>query len=213
LHLRVEKTIYETLQEFPSIVKRSEINVHNIRRLEISPVENAINSMLDKISDLNDQEYKCADEQPGKADVNNLTLVLQSAVDSPVNGGIGIYRNFFTQPEYAKDPLLPELESAFLDYTLAVFHCLNVLMNHTSARDALRPFSDSLQQLFHKNYAQEINKLKAEGRLSTNLKPAERRKYQTHLARTARLWSRTSLSTLSHSFTFHDEGSINAAIS
>lgn len=93
LDLWVEKTTYETYQSFPTIVKRSEIKA--VTTQKISPLENALNLLVSKTNDLVDLEASFKNGKPDQSIISRLDLVLSGAVDSPVNGGIQIYRAFW----------------------------------------------------------------------------------------------------------------------
>lgn len=159
LDLWVEKTTYETYQTFPTIVKRSEVK--NVAVQKLSPLENALNLMESKTSDLLDLESLF---KVGKADqsaVSKLDLVLSGAVDSPVNGGIQIYRTFLEDETLKNDPAqnqsVTSLEVAFLDYAAAIQRCLAIHAKVVPA--SLKPLHESLQQLFERNFARELSVL------------------------------------------------------
>lgn len=156
LDLWVEKTTYETYQTFPTIVKRSEIKSVSI--IKLSPLENALQILQSKTNDLVDLE---ASFKSGKADqgiISRLDLVLSGAVDSPVNGGIQLYRAFLEdenlRAEPKSAPLVTALENAFLDYATAIQRCLAIHGKVVPA--TLKPLHMSLVELFNRNFAPEL---------------------------------------------------------
>lgn len=159
LDLWVEKTTYETYQSFPTIVKRSEIKA--VTTQKISPLENALNLLISKTNDLVDLE---ASFKNGKADqsiISRLDLVLSGAVDSPVNGGIQIYRAFLEDEDLRVEPksapLIAALEQAFLEYASAIQRCL--VIHGKVVPVTLKPLHLSLVELFSRNFAPELTTL------------------------------------------------------
>ena len=163
LDLWVEKVVYETYQSFPTIVKRSEVK--QVSMVKLSPVENALNLLNQKINDLLDLELLF---NVGKADqgtVTKLDLILSGSVDSPVNGGIPVYRAFFNDRSLREDPNTSQkvlaLELAFLDYAAALQRCL--IIHGKVVPATLKPLHDNLMQLFQRNYERELNFLTSVG--------------------------------------------------
>ncbi|KAI9214850.1 hypothetical protein DS838_000181 [Geotrichum bryndzae] len=156
LDLWVEKTTYETYQALPTIVKRSEVKVVNV--IKLSPLENALTLLQMKTNDLLDLE---AIINSGKADqsaISKLDLILSGAVDSPVNGGIQLFRAFLEDPNLRTDPstapLVTELEMSFLDYASAIQRSLVIHGKVVPA--TLLPLHQSLVELFKRNFAPEL---------------------------------------------------------
>ncbi|KAF5110944.1 hypothetical protein DV453_000645 [Geotrichum candidum] len=156
LDLWVEKTTYETYQALPTIVKRSEVKVVNV--IKLSPLENALTLLQMKTNDLLDLE---AIINSGKADqsaISKLDLILSGAVDSPVNGGIQLFRAFLEDPNLRTDPstapLVAELEMSFLDYASAIQRSLVIHGKVVPA--TLLPLHQSLVELFKRNFAPEL---------------------------------------------------------
>lgn len=156
LDLWVEKTTYETCQTFPTIVKRSEVK--SVSVIKLSPLENAYSLLTGKTSDLLELEAAFEQGQPDQAIISKLDLVLSGAVDSPVNGGIQLYRAFLEDESLANDPstspLVFALESAFVDYAVAIQSCLTIHGKVVPA--TLRPLHQSLMELFRRNFAPEL---------------------------------------------------------
>lgn len=156
LDLWVEKTTYETYQSFPTIVKRSEVK--SVSVVKMSPLENALHLLVAKTNDLVDLEVAFESGQDDQANISRLDLVLSGAVDSPVNGGIQLYRAFLEDESLRNDPgtapLVASLENAFLDYACAIQHCLTIHDRVVPA--TLRPLHQSLVELYSRNFAPEL---------------------------------------------------------
>lgn len=164
LDLWVEKTVYETYQVFPTIVKRSEVKAVSV--IKLSPLENALQLLEAKMAELIELERVY---NKGKVDPSMLTkfeIVLSGSVDSPVNGGIQIYRAFLEDDNLKADPasysLLQSLGSMFLEYTMAIQRCL--ITHARVVPPSLKPYHDSLVQLFEQNFSPELAMLAQEGR-------------------------------------------------
>ncbi|KAF5101431.1 hypothetical protein D0Z00_000910 [Geotrichum galactomycetum] len=156
LDLWVEKTTYETYQALPTIVKRSEVKAVNV--VKLSPLENALTLLQMKTNDLLDLE---AIINSGKADqsvISKLDLILSGAVDSPVNGGIQLFRAFLEDNNLRNDPstslLVSELEMCFLDYASVIQRSLVIHGKVVPA--TLLPLHQSLVELFKRNFAPEL---------------------------------------------------------
>lgn len=156
LDLWVEKTTYETYQAFPTIVKRSEVK--SVTVVKLSPLENAMNILQAKTNDLIDLESAFNSGNSDQTNASRLDLVLSGAVDSPVNGGIQVYRAFLEDESLRNDAntsiLVASLENAFLDYAGAIQRCLAIHSRVVPA--TLRPLHQSLVELFHRNFAPEL---------------------------------------------------------
>jgi dedicator of cytokinesis protein 3 len=156
LDLWVEKTVYETYQVFPTIVKRSEVKAVNV--IKLSPLENALQLLEGKITELSEIEQLHKKGKLEQGQVSKLEIVLSGSVDSPVNGGIGIYRAFLEDDTLKTEPnsyaLIQALESTFLEYTVAIKRCLTI--HGKLAPPALKPLHDSWVELFEQNFAPEL---------------------------------------------------------
>lgn len=159
LDLWVEKTTYETYQSFPTIVKRSEIKSVSIQK--ISPLENALQILQAKTSDLVDLESSFKNGKADQGVISRLDLVLSGAVDSPVNGGIQIYRAFLEDEDLRIEPksapMILALENTFLDYATAIQRCLAI--HGKVVPVTLKPLHLSLVELFNRNFAPELTTL------------------------------------------------------
>ncbi|KAF5104790.1 hypothetical protein DV451_000381 [Geotrichum candidum] len=156
LDLWVEKTTYETFQAFPTVVKRSEVK--NVSVIKLSPLENALQLLQAKIDDLVELEGNFKNGKSDQSSISRLDLILSGAVDSPVNGGIQLYRAFLEDDSLRADPstspLVHALENAFLDYASCIQRCL--VIHGKVVPSTLRPLHLSLVELFSRNFAPEL---------------------------------------------------------
>ncbi|KAH3672399.1 hypothetical protein WICMUC_004235 [Wickerhamomyces mucosus] len=166
LNLWVEETTYETYNYFPTLMNRSEI--YQVSTVKLSPIQNALRTLTEKIRDLVNLEAS-AQKAINSNDLdsfnfNSLSRNLSGTVDSPVNGGIGQYKEFFTQrviidneeefEEYEND--LQLLRNSFDNLSICIFRCLLV-------HGALIPYSYreshiALIELFEKNFSEEVTR-------------------------------------------------------
>ncbi|KZO90762.1 hypothetical protein CALVIDRAFT_506467 [Calocera viscosa TUFC12733] len=160
----VEKTYYRTEAAFPTVLRRSEIVDFNVE--EMSPVENALNDVLAKTKELANLEVRFTNmsrtDQP--VSTNALSMSLNSAVDSPVNGGVALYRQAFLGPDYL--PLHPEnaalvqrLRDAIDEQVRVIARCLQ--LHGRLCPYEMQPFHQTLEKFFRKNFHEEIQRLPA----------------------------------------------------
>ncbi|CUS08993.1 unnamed protein product [Tuber aestivum] len=149
-----EKTIYNTAERFPTILRRSEIL--SVSTTTVSPVENAIEAVTSKTRELSLLEKRYADVKGGGGgdNLNSLTMILTGAVDSPVNGGVGGYRELIDDDENVAIELRNALRMAILDYVLVLKKCLAV--HGQLVANPLKPMHENMMQLFERNYTAEI---------------------------------------------------------
>ncbi|EGG21230.1 SH3 domain-containing protein [Cavenderia fasciculata] len=91
---------YYILQDsFPTIHRRSEI----VRRyeVELSPIDNAVNSVMSKNTELNEMSIK--HENGNDTNISPFTMILKGVIDAAVNGGVNMYKQVFFSKEYLVD--------------------------------------------------------------------------------------------------------------
>jgi len=95
-----EKAYYTTEESFPTVLRRSE--VVNVEVVEISPLELALQEVEEKSKELGNlhQKYSALAKTNQEVSTNALAMALNSAVDAPLNTGIGVYRQTFFSPDY-----------------------------------------------------------------------------------------------------------------
>jgi hypothetical protein len=166
----VEKTIYTTAEQFPTLLRRSEVVA--TETMTLSPVEAALERTTRKTQELLANEKLAA---PGVDDGarERLTEDLFASVDPSSDSSVARYRNLVTTPEVADnasndvdpdalekkteelDPLQLALKVALLDHALAIKRCLGVYRKpqHLATKSQLIPrfesaFAPELASLF-----------------------------------------------------------------
>lgn len=157
-----EKTYYTTEQEFPTVLRRSE--VVNIELVEISPLQNALDEVEEKTRELQSLhlKYQALAKTSQEVGTSALAMSLNSAVDSPANTGITSYRQIFFAPDYvARHPeraeTIERLRTAIDEQVRVIDSCLK-LHGHLCP-PAFIPFHETLQNFFRKNFREEIRRL------------------------------------------------------
>lgn len=104
LTLWTEESTFTTCLTFPTLMNRSEIE--RTQTVRLSPIENAIRSLTQKQDELESIEMLIEQNLRDGASLksiaassmfDNLSRILAGSVDSPVNGGMGQYREFFAR--------------------------------------------------------------------------------------------------------------------
>lgn len=165
--LWTEETTYETFLSFPTLMNRSEIKESKV--IKLSPLDNAIRTIVSKNNDLISLESMINIAFKEKSDfsalINDLSRQLTGTVDSPVNGGVGQYRTFFTDPKYEGkleySGQIRLLRNAFDDLTIVLNRCL--ILHGKLISPTIRMSHEALVDLFVKNFEQEIKALKLAG--------------------------------------------------
>ncbi|GME78922.1 unnamed protein product [Ambrosiozyma monospora] len=174
--LWTEEVTYETEATFPTLMNFSEIK--NSCAVKISPIKNAIKSLVDKNSELKGLEYllnrnlkEGIDPKTiaGSTVFSDLSRVLAGTVDSPVNGGVGQYRAFFTldssEPDYQED--VSFLKKCFTDLIVLLDKLLK--LHGALIPSNLIPQHSAMVELFSKNFKTEIDELQLDVNVKLNL--------------------------------------------
>lgn len=117
---------------FPTVLRRSE--VIGIEILEISPLEIALNEVDEKTKELTalHMKYQTVAKTTQLVSTNALAMSLNSAVDAPLNKGIGSYRQTFFDPDYlARNPERAEMVNklkAAIDEQVSEITACGILM-------------------------------------------------------------------------------------
>lgn len=162
--LWTEETTYETHLSFPTLMNRSDIKATDV--IKLSPLENAIRTIVNKNDDLIQLESLINLTIKEKGDyntyMNDLSRHLAGTVDSPVNGGVGQYRPFFTDPKYSERPEYADkirlLKNAFNDLAMILSRCLHLHGKLVPA--TMKGSHDVLVELYRKNFEEDIESLK-----------------------------------------------------
>lgn len=158
--LWTEEVTYETQLSFPTFMNRSDIKSSTVVRL--SPLDNAIRTILNKNNDLVQLESMINIAYKEKSDytslTNDLSRQLAGTVDAPVNGGVGQYRTFFLDPRYDGKPdyayNIRLLRDAFHDLTFVLSRCLH--LHGKLVPSSMKLSHDALVDLFKQNFKDEI---------------------------------------------------------
>lgn len=180
--LWTEETTYETQLSFPTLMNRSDIKVATT--IKLSPLENAIRTIVNKNNDLIQLESMINIAFKEKTDYmslfNDLSRQLAGTVDSPVNGGVGQYRTFFTDAKYSgKEEYAHSirfLKNAFNDLAIILNRCLH--LHGKLVAPTMKNSHEALVELYKKNFREDIEALK----LSTDYEPATYNHSVSHYA-------------------------------
>lgn len=161
----VEKTFLRVEDSFPTVLRRSEIAEINI--VKISPVENALTDVENKVKELESLQVKFISlskitRKKGDLNTNRLSMALNGAVDAPLNGGIPTYRRAFFSKQFLSNhpdvgPLVQKLRDAIDQQTNVIFSCL--ALHSQLCPPEMRPFHETLENFFKQNFAEEIARL------------------------------------------------------
>lgn len=160
--LWTEETTYETYVSFPTLMNRSEIKSTKV--IKLSPLENAIRAICSKTNDLIQLESLINISFKEKTDFsalfNDLSRQVAGTVVSPVNGGVGQYRTFFTeyQGEEQYEEKLKLLRNSFNDLTIILNRCLQ--LHGKIVPLSMKASHEALVDLFKKNFKDDIETLK-----------------------------------------------------
>lgn len=158
--LWVKELTYQTSSTFPTLMNRAEIKGETSKTL--SPVENAIRSMQLKIQDLTgleDTSYKLIKENGDYSAVfPELSRNISGTIDSPVNGGVSQYREFFTQQsnDSCDENQLIILRSTFDELANILNRCLT--LHGQLCHGHMKKSHEMLLNLFQKNFCDEIER-------------------------------------------------------
>ncbi|KAI9254841.1 hypothetical protein BY458DRAFT_442545 [Sporodiniella umbellata] len=163
LNLWTERIDFVCEDQFPNIVRRSLIV--SAKTKEVSPIENAINAMENKNSELTllEKKYVAYLDTRSTVNINPFSMSLNGAVDAPVNGGVPLYKKAFLSQEYwNRHPemrvWITRLQRAIIDQVCIIEKCLETHDRLVSSE--MRPFHTTLTEFFQKNFAEEIKQAK-----------------------------------------------------
>lgn len=148
----IEKTIFNTKESFPTILRRSEIV--NVDEIRLSPLQTAVERTTRKTSELAALERKIATGDDSA--IESLTESIQSSVDPSSAASVAQYRQLLPtaaeEPEEDAEepplsPLQNALEIALLDHVSMLKHCMTLYLrpDHIHSRAFL---SENLQETF-----------------------------------------------------------------
>ncbi|GAA5960183.1 hypothetical protein JCM21900_000431 [Sporobolomyces salmonicolor] len=164
--LWTEKTVLICEESFPTVLRRSEII--EIRLIEISPLENALQDVDRKRAELSNLERRyralsLTEPDARKINSNPLSMALNGAVDAPLNQGIPHYRRAFLAPEFiatlphSQLSIIRPLEQSIDELVITLASCLKL---HASlCPPEMQPFHETLERFFEKNFSEELARL------------------------------------------------------
>lgn len=172
-NLWTEEITYKTFMTFPTLMNRSEIKSTTV--IKIPPIKNAVRSLMAKNDELSNFEFLINQNLKNNISLssiasstvfNSVSRVLAGTVDSPVNGGAGQFKVFFTndrsidvgesQEEYEED--CKKLKECYNDMCKLLNKLLK--LHGLIIPDTLKPQHESLVALFSKNFKDEIAEMK-----------------------------------------------------
>lgn len=136
-----------TDSSFPTIHRRAQV----IKKLhvDLSPIENAINSVSSKNEELDEMVKKY--EKSPQLNLNPLAMALNGSIDAAVNGGISLYKEAFYQvpePYRPQKPFLSKLSSE-LTRQANILEC-GLIIHSKRCPDELRGLHEKLESFFPK---------------------------------------------------------------
>ncbi|EMD32101.1 hypothetical protein CERSUDRAFT_59129 [Gelatoporia subvermispora B] len=158
----VEKTYLTTEEIFPTVLRRSEVVATEV--VEISPVETALQEIEQRTHELAglNIQYSALAKTAQSVPTNVLAMTLNSAVDSPSNGGIGTYRQTFLTGDYVlrhpdRADQVDKLREAIDEQVRMIHGCLR--LHEQLCPPEMLSFHRTLEKFFRKNFQEEIQRL------------------------------------------------------
>ncbi|KAI9741371.1 MAG: hypothetical protein M1834_003088 [Cirrosporium novae-zelandiae] len=158
----VTKTVYETMEAFPTILRKSE--VVEIGEMQLTPLQTAVERVWRKNQELAALERHATE---GDADVESYSALvdaIKSSVESTSIASVSRYRAFLppedaeNEDEYAEPikpaPLEESLKVALVDHAATVSRSLNLL-----SRSSYQAIQQDLKRDFEITFAPELEAL------------------------------------------------------
>ncbi|KAG5221299.1 C2 domain in Dock180 and Zizimin protein-domain-containing protein [Salix suchowensis] len=172
-----EKTFFTTEEEFPTVLRRSEVIAIDVT--EISPLESALADVESKTKELLAlyQKFSALAKTAHTVSTNALSMCLNGAVDAPTNTGVASYRQTFLTPEYmSRNPerieLIEKLRNAIDDQVRTIDSCLR--LHGQLCPPEFISFHETLEKFFKKYFRDEIRRLALEDMLSDQVTVSHR---------------------------------------
>ncbi|TIB91721.1 hypothetical protein E3Q19_02279 [Wallemia mellicola] len=157
----MEKTLLQCENQFPSVLRRSEII--ESRTVEVSPIELALEEvemMRQEMGVVNSKFEVQVDNRHNKKNqgkqnlrVESLSMVLNNACDIPVDAGINFYRSAYLNKK-EDNPSSQRLEKSLINLALTIRRGLD--LHKVMCTSEMARFHMTLEKLFMKNYSKEI---------------------------------------------------------
>ncbi|XP_065184733.1 dedicator of cytokinesis protein 2-like isoform X1 [Sycon ciliatum] len=142
----VERTVYMTASRLPGMLRWCE--VVDEKRLEISPIENALETMVSKNKELRALSLRA---QKNPAQLNPLSMALNGVLDAAVQGGLANYENLFFTEEYAREHpehilIIDEIKDLIKEQVIILGEGLDV--HQKLAPEALSQFHKRMEECY-----------------------------------------------------------------
>ncbi|KAI0812456.1 cytoplasmic protein [Irpex lacteus] len=158
----IEKTYLTTEEEFPTVLRRSEVVEMSI--VEVSPIETALEEVQQRTRELQGMStrYAALAKTGQSVPTTALAMGLNAAVDAPITGGIASFRQSFLSAEYLAR--YPDRAEKVEKLRLAIDEQVRVIDNCLRLHSQLCPpemlnFHATLEGFFKKNFHEEIQRL------------------------------------------------------
>ncbi|KAH9858640.1 cytoplasmic protein [Lenzites betulinus] len=158
----VEKTYLTTEQYFPTVLRRSEV-VH-VQMVSISPVETALIEVEQRTRELAglNLKYSSLAKTAQHVSTNILAMSLNAAVDAPLNGGVGAFRQVYLSEDYIdrfpeRAEQVEKLRAAIDEQVRMIDSCLK--LHGQLCPPEMLAFHATLDKFFRKNFSEEIHRL------------------------------------------------------
>ncbi|XP_058454302.1 dedicator of cytokinesis protein 3 isoform X2 [Malaya genurostris] len=163
--LWIERTIYDTAQPLPGILRWFEVTNASIH--ELTPVEFACETVANVNKELSDLivQYRL---EP-KRNLNPFTMRLQGSVDANVNGGFNKYQDAFFTERFSKSPEGRDQSIYVQRLKRLIFEQMQILrqaleLHRSLASDEVLPLHNRLSEAFL-----ELEKSTAEWKTNINI--------------------------------------------
>lgn len=146
VNMHVERQVYTTATRLPSLSNFAE--VVDVQSRVLSPQENALQAMKAKTADLQNilQRHKAGEKH---LDVH-LELVLSGAVNSPINGGIAVYKPLLDEAAASSSSPLISAYSKLVDTIQE-----SLIVYESLMKPSMRKHYETLVQCFNENLASD----------------------------------------------------------
>ncbi|KAI8969583.1 cytoplasmic protein [Trametes punicea] len=158
----IEKTYLTTEQYFPTVLRRSDV-IH-VEVVNLSPVETALLEVEQRTRELAglNQKYSALAKTAQHVSTNVLAMSLNAAVDAPLNSGVGAFRQIFLSENYIerfpeRAQHVEKLRQAIDEQVRMIDSCLK--LHGQLCPPEMLAFHATLERFFHKNFAEEIQRL------------------------------------------------------
>lgn len=158
----IEKTYLTTEEAFPTVLRRSEIV--GVEPVEISPVQSALHEVEQRTRELAklNMRFSALSKTGQAVSTTALAMALNAAVDAPISGGIGAYREEYLSGDYVqrypeRAEEVEKLRNAIDEQVRVIYDCLQ--LHGELCPSEMMTFHGTLEKFFRKNFQEEIHRL------------------------------------------------------